>query len=87
MHMKPIKYFFAVCLLLLYVQQAIGHSGTAMRRPISPVQPAWIIHIDVWNNADPQKIIDLIPADIRPYAIFNISTSSEDSRSADGPAI
>lgn len=48
----------------------------SMRRPISPDHPAWLIHIDSWNYADPQKIIDLIPADIRPYAIFNISLSA-----------
>lgn len=47
----------------------------ALRRPISPQQPAWLVHIDSWNYADPQKIIDLIPADIRPYVIFNISLS------------
>lgn len=46
-----------------------------LRRPISPQQPAWLIHIDTWNTADAQKIIDLIPADIRPYVIFNISLS------------
>lgn len=46
-----------------------------IRRPISPEQPAWFIHIDTWNYADPQKIIDLIPKDIRPYVIFNISLS------------
>ena len=47
----------------------------ALRRPISPEQPAWFVHIDSWNYADPQKIIDLIPADIRPFTIFNISLS------------
>lgn len=46
-----------------------------IRRPISAQQPAWLVHIDSWNYADPQKIIDLIPADIRPYVIFNISLS------------
>lgn len=46
-----------------------------LRRPISPNQPAWFIHIDVWNQPDPQAIIDLIPADIRPYVIFNLSLS------------
>lgn len=46
-----------------------------LRRPISPEQPAWLVHIDSWNYADPQKIIDLIPADIRPFVIFNISLS------------
>lgn len=47
----------------------------SIRRPISPNQPTWFVHIDSWNYADPQKIIDLIPADIRPYVIFNISLS------------
>lgn len=46
-----------------------------LRRPISPEQPMWIVHIDTWNYADPQKIIALIPEDILPYVVFNISLS------------
>lgn len=46
-----------------------------LRRPISPSQPAWFVHIDSWNYADPMQIIDLIPEDIRPYVIFNLSLS------------
>lgn len=46
-----------------------------LRRPVSPEQPMWIVHIDTWNYADPQKIIDLIPEDILPYVVFNISLS------------
>ncbi len=46
-----------------------------LRRPISTEQPMWIVHIDSWNNADPEKIIDLIPEDILPYVVFNISLS------------
>jgi hypothetical protein len=46
-----------------------------LRRPISPQQPMWLVHIDTWNFADPQKIIDLIPPDIRPYVVMNISLS------------
>jgi hypothetical protein len=49
--------------------------AAAMRRPISTEQPMWLIHIDTWNWADPQKIIDLVPEDIRPYVVFNISLS------------
>lgn len=49
--------------------------GSVLRRPISPEQPMWIVHIDTWNYADPQKIIDLIPEDILPYVVFNISLS------------
>jgi hypothetical protein len=49
--------------------------GGPFRRPISPQQPMWLIHIDTWNYPDPQKIIDLIPADIRPYVALNLSLS------------
>jgi len=49
--------------------------GSNLRRPISPEQPMWLVHIDTWNWADPQKIIDLIPEDILPYVVFNISLS------------
>jgi len=47
------------------------------RRPIDSQHPAWMIHIDVWNAADPQKIIDLVPDDIKPYAIMNLSLSCQ----------
>ena len=33
------------------------------------------VHVDVWNQADPQKIINLIPDDIKPYVILNLSLS------------
>ncbi len=59
----------------------------AMRRPISPTQPMWIVHIDSWNNPDPQKVINLIPDDIRPYVVFNISLSSNNSVTLDGQKI
>lgn len=48
---------------------------TGMRRPLSPNQPMFMIHADTWNSADPQKIIDLIPADLRPYTVLIISMS------------
>lgn len=50
-------------------------TNAALRRPISPQQPMWLVHIDTWNYPDPQKIIDLIPADIRPFVVMNISLS------------
>lgn len=50
-------------------------SKQELRRPVSPEQPMWIVHIDTWNYADPAKIIDLIPEDILPYVVFNISMS------------
>jgi hypothetical protein len=46
-----------------------------LRRPVSQEQPMYLIHIDTWNYADPQKIIDLIPQSIRPYVVMNISLS------------
>lgn len=45
------------------------------RREVSPEKPMWIVHIDTWVNADPEKIIEAIPEDIRPYVVFNISMS------------
>lgn len=63
-----------LCFLSLFSLSANGQT-TPLRRPISPQQPMWLIHIDTWNYADPQKIIDLIPADVRPYVVFNISIS------------
>lgn len=45
------------------------------RRPIDNRHPMWMVHIDVWNQADPQKIINLIPEDIRPYVCMNLSLS------------
>jgi hypothetical protein len=50
-------------------------SNGMLRRPISPNQPMWLIHIDTWNYPDPQKIIDLVPEDIRPFVVMNISLS------------
>lgn len=57
-----------------------GSNSAALRRPISPNQPTWLVHIDSWNQADPQKFIDMIPADIRPFVIFNISISINHQR-------
>lgn len=53
------------------------------RRVVSPSQPMWLVHIDTWNYADAQKIIDLIPADIRPYVVMNISLSISHDNTAD----
>ncbi len=47
------------------------------RRPVDNAHPLWMIHVDVWNAADPQKIIDLIPEDIRPYVCMNLSLSCQ----------
>ena len=49
----------------LAVSATQAAADARLRRPISPSQPMWLVHIDTWNYADPQKIIDLVPADIR----------------------
>lgn len=46
-----------------------------MRRPLSAENPMLIVHIDTWNSPDPQKIIDLMPEELLPYIVFNISLS------------
>jgi len=65
---QTIMFVFIPCI-------ANAQLNTPLRRPISPEQPMWLIHIDTWNYADPQKIIDLVPKDIRPYVVMNISLS------------
>ncbi len=64
------KFFF----LLLFVACQLTVSAQ-QRRPIDSQHPLWMIHIDVWNSADPQKIINLVPDDIKPYVCFNLSLS------------
>jgi hypothetical protein len=71
------KILAAVIVLLVFATQMhiAAQTSSPMRRELSPQQPMWIIHIDTWNYPDPQKIINLIPEDIRPYVVFNISLS------------
>ncbi|HLP76083.1 MAG TPA: glycoside hydrolase family 98 domain-containing protein [Candidatus Paceibacterota bacterium] len=58
-------------------------TNAALRRPLSPNSPLLVVHIDTWNAADPQKIIDLIPPDIRPYVVMNISLSISHNNNTD----
>ncbi len=67
------KCIFLVLLLMTALQSVVAQQ----RRPIDNEHPMWMIHIDVWNSADPQKIIDLIPEDIRPYVCMNLSLSCQ----------
>ena len=65
-------------LLLILTLLCAGQSLSAQqRRPIDNQHPLWFIHVDVWYKADPQKIIDLIPEDIRPYVCLNLSLSCQ----------
>ncbi len=70
--MKRLITLFAF--IALFCSQVIN---AQQRRPIDNEHPLWMVHIDVWNAADPQKIIDLIPEDIRPYVCFNLSLSCQ----------
>ena len=66
--------------LLLSLSFIIGYFALTLaqeRRPISNEHPMWMIHVDVWNAADPQKIIELVPEDIRPYVCMNLSLSCQ----------
>ncbi len=76
-----------IAALTLHLGLFAQDEAQPLRRPISTIAPAWIVHIDCWNYPDPEKIIDLIAEDIRPFAIFSIALSSNDNLSPDGPAI
>lgn len=73
--------FFSLLSIMLFPLKALS---AEMRRPLSPQQPMYIFHIDVWNNADPQKVIDLVPEDMLPYTVFNISLSASPNVTKDG---
>ena len=70
--MKRYCYFY---LLLLCMLMTGTQLWAQQRRPIDSQHPMWMIHVDVWNVADPQKIIDLIPEEIKPYVCMNLSLS------------
>ena len=79
--MKHLATFLLAMLFILTPDRALAGE---MRRPLSEKSPMYIYHIDVWNAADPQKIIDLIPEDVRPYVVLNISLSVTIDRTKDG---
>jgi hypothetical protein len=45
-----------VIFLLFFVLMQLNAQPATMRHPISPNQPMFLIHIDAWNNANPQKL-------------------------------
>ena len=67
----------ALCLSFIISHLSISSVAAQSRRPIDSQHPMWLIHVDVWYKADPQKIIDLIPEDIRPYVCLNLSLSCQ----------
>ncbi len=73
--MRMKRLYLYLSLSIFFSLLSLGSVVAQERRPIDNEHPLWMIHIDVWNQADPQKIIDLIPADIRPYVCMNLSLS------------
>ena len=71
--LQIVSFFF----ILSFFHFFISSAGAQSRRPIDNEHPLWMIHIDVWNAADPQKIIDLVPDDIKPWVCFNLSMSCQ----------
>ncbi len=69
------KKVFAYVLTTMMLLMASVNMSAQERRPIDSEHPLWMIHVDVWNQADPQKIIDLIPDDIKPFVCINLSLS------------
>ena len=67
----------ALVVLLLALTATMQGLKAQERRPIDSQHPLWFIHCDVWYKADPQKIIDLIPEDVRPYICLNLSLSCQ----------
>ena len=70
--MKRKKLHILLTVLLAIVAQT---TLAQQRRPIDSQHPLWFIHVDVWYKADPQKIIDLIPDEVKPYVCMNLSLS------------
>lgn len=68
-----------IALLLMLCVNAFSQE----RRPIDSKHPLWLVHIDVWNKADPQKIIDLIPNSVKPYVCMNLSLSCQYDKEKD----
>ena len=64
-------------LVLLALLLTATASRAQQRRPVDAQHPLWLVHVDVWNVADPQKIIDLIPDDVKPYVCMNLSLSCQ----------
>ncbi len=71
------KRLLTLILSAFFMLTAVQNATAQQRRPIDREHPLWLIHIDVWNSADPQKIIDLIPEDIRPFVCMNLSLSCQ----------
>ncbi len=81
-HLPILSKWSLSCIVVLFFYSGLYASSDPlnkpMRRPLSAIHPMWVIHIDTWIWPDPQKAIDLVPEDIKPYVVFNISLSVSD---------
>ena len=68
---------------MLALMAAFQTMTAQQRRPVDNQHPLWLVHVDVWNSADPQKIINLIPDDIKPYVCMNLSLSCQYDKDLD----
>lgn len=80
--LSDIRLWLTVILAVVGIPSALADAP--LRRPISPERPMWIVHVDTWNTPDPERIIDMVPDDIRPYCVFNISLSATDATCCNG---
>lgn len=72
--MKKKAILFVSLLMFLFASNSMM---AQQRRPVDSQHPLWLVHVDVWYKADPQKIINLIPEDLRPYVCLNLSLSCQ----------
>lgn len=75
--MRKLTHLILAFLAAIVTLTASLPASAQERRPIDARHPIWLVHIDVWNKADPQKIINLIPKDIRPWVCMNLSLSCQ----------
>ncbi len=71
------SFFIKRVVMLLILLSASFSVYSQQRRPVDNRHPLWLIHVDVWNKADPQKIINLIPDDLKPFVCMNLSLSCQ----------
>ena len=69
------RIFLITALLALLATTGRADDAVAMRRPVDVDHPMFLVHIDTWNHPDPEKIISLIPSDVLPWCVFNVSLS------------
>ncbi len=53
----------------LVAEPITAEAASGFRRVVDNEHPMWIVHIDSWNYADPEKIIELVPEDVLPYVV------------------